>query len=112
MDAVTGLSGSGPAYVYQIIEALSDGGVAAGLPRETATCLAAQTVMGSAKMVLETGTHPGELKDMVTSPGGTTIEGVHELEKGGLRATLMNAVRAATAKSRKLGRRGQKKKRF
>jgi len=112
LDAVTGLSGSGPAYVYQIIEALSDGGVAAGLPRETATRLAAQTVMGSAKMVLETRMHPAELKDMVTSPGGTTIEGVHELEKGGLRATLMNAVRAATAKSRKLGRRGQKKKRF
>ena len=112
MDAVTGLSGSGPAYVYQIIEALSDGGVAAGLPRATATQLAAQTVLGSAKMVLETGEHPGLLKDMVTSPGGTTIEGVHELEKGGLRATLMNAVRAAAAKSRKLGRRGQKKKRF
>ncbi len=112
MDAVTGLSGSGPAYVYQIIEALSDGGVAAGLPRPTATQLAAQTVLGSAKMVLETGEHPGALKDMVTSPGGTTIEGVHELEKGGLRATLMNAVRAAAAKSRKLGRRGQKKKRF
>ena len=112
MDAVTGLSGSGPAYVYQIIEALSDGGVAAGLPREISTRLAAQTVLGSAKMVLETGEHPGSLKDMVTSPGGTTIEGVHELEKGGLRATLMNAVRAASAKSRKLGRRGKKSKRF
>ena len=112
MDAVTGLSGSGPAYVYQIIEALSDGGVAAGLPREISTRLAAQTVLGSAKMVLETGEHPGSLKDMVTSPGGTTIEGVHELEKGGLRATLMNAVRAASAKSRKLGRRGKKAKRF
>ena len=111
LDAVTGLSGSGPAYVYQIIEALSDGGVAAGLPRDTATRLAAQTVLGGAKMVLETGQHPGALKDMVTSPGGTTIEGVHELEKGGLRATLMNAVRAAAAKSRKLGRRAQKSKR-
>ena len=111
LDAVTGLSGSGPAYVYQMIEALSDGGVAAGLPRDTATRLAAQTVLGGAKMVLETGQHPGALKDMVTSPGGTTIEGVHELEKGGLRATLMNAVRAAAAKSRKLGRRAQKSKR-
>lgn len=104
LDAVTGLSGSGPAFVYQFIEALSDGGVASGLPRELATKLAAQTVSGAAKMVLETGIHPGQLKDMVTSPGGTTIEGVHELEKGGLRATTMNAVRAATAKSRKLGR--------
>jgi pyrroline-5-carboxylate reductase len=86
-----------------IIEALSDGGVAAGLPRDVATQLAAQTVLGSAKMVLETGKHPGALKDMVTSPGGTTIEGLHELEKGGLRAALINAVRAATEKSRKLG---------
>ena len=103
LDAVTGLSGSGPAYIYMIIEALSDGGVAAGLPRDVATQLAAQTVFGSAKMVLETRMHPGALKDMVTSPGGTTIEGLHELEKGGLRAALINAVRAATEKSRKLG---------
>jgi pyrroline-5-carboxylate reductase len=103
LDAVTGLSGSGPAYVYLIIEALSDGAVAAGLPRDIATKLAAQTVFGSAKMVLETGLHPGALKDMVASPGGTTIEGLHELEKGRLRATLMNAVRAATEKSKKLG---------
>jgi pyrroline-5-carboxylate reductase len=103
LDAVTGLSGSGPAYVYLFIESLSDGGVAAGLPRDIATKLAAQTVLGAAKMVLETGQHPGALKDMVTSPGGTTIEGLHELEKGKLRGTVMSAVRAATEKSKKLG---------
>jgi len=103
LDAVTGLSGSGPAYGYLFIEALSDGGVAAGLPRDVATKLAAQTVLGSAKMVLETGMHPGALKDMVTSPGGTTIEGLHELEKGKLRGTLISAVRAAAEKSKKLG---------
>ena len=104
LDAVTGLSGSGPAYVYQFIEALSDGGVASGLPRDVATKLAAQTVLGAAKMVLETGQHPGALKDMVTSPGGTTIEGLHELEKGKLRGTVISAVRAATEKSKRLGR--------
>ncbi|HEY5909042.1 MAG TPA: pyrroline-5-carboxylate reductase [Verrucomicrobiae bacterium] len=103
LDAVTGLSGSGPAYVYLMIEALSDGGVAAGLPRDTATRLAAQTILGGARMVIETGLHPGALKDMVASPGGTTIEGLHELEKGNFRGTLINAVRAAAEKSKRLG---------
>lgn len=102
LDAVTGLSGSGPAYIYQIIEALSDGGVRMGLPRETATKLAAQTVLGAAQMVLTTGQHPGQLKDAVTSPGGTTIAGLHALERGGLRGTLMNAVEAATNRAREL----------
>jgi pyrroline-5-carboxylate reductase len=103
LDAVTGLSGSGPAYVYSFIEGLSDGGVAVGLPRDMATKLAAQTVLGAAKMILETGQHPRVLRDMVTSPGGTTIEGLHELEKGKLRDVVMNAVHAATEKSKKLG---------
>lgn len=103
MDAVTGLSGSGPAYVFMIIDALSDAGVKVGLPRQLALELAAQTVYGSAKMVLETKEHPAKLRDMVTSPGGTTIEGLHALEKGKLRATLMNAVEAATARSKELG---------
>lgn len=102
LDAVTGLSGSGPAYVYQIIEALSDGGVRMGLPRETATKLAAQTLLGAAQMVLTTGQHPGPLKDAVTSPGGTTIAGLHELERGGLRGILMDAVEAATERAREL----------
>jgi pyrroline-5-carboxylate reductase len=103
LDAVTGLSGSGPAYGYLMIEALSDGGVAAGLPRDIATRLAAQTLMGAARMVLETGLHPGALKDQVTSPGGTTIDGLHELEKAGVRAGLIQAVRTAAEKSRRLG---------
>ena len=104
MNPVTGLSGSGPAFVYMMIEALSDGGVRMGLPRDVATRLAAQTLLGAAKMVLETGLHPGELKDAVTSPGGTTIAGLHALERGGLRASLMNAVEAATLRAIELGK--------
>jgi pyrroline-5-carboxylate reductase len=104
LDAVTGLSGSGPAYVALMIEAMSDAGVAEGLSRDIATRLVAQTLLGTAKMLLETGLHPGVLKDMVTSPGGTTIEGLHALEKGGLRAALINAVRAASEKSRLLAK--------
>jgi pyrroline-5-carboxylate reductase len=103
LDAVTGLSGSGPAYVFLILEALSDAGVKVGLSRRTAQLLAAQTLLGSAKMLLETNEHPGRLKDMVTSPGGTAITGLHTLEHGGVRTTLMNAVEAATRRSRELG---------
>mmetsp|Transcript_137535 Transcript_137535/g.439457 ORF Transcript_137535/g.439457 Transcript_137535/m.439457 type:complete len:274 (+) Transcript_137535:116-937(+) len=104
LDAVTGLSGSGPAYVYLMIEALSDGGVRMGLPRPIATRLAAQTVMGAGKMVIETQEHPGKLKDNVTSPGGTTIAGVHALESGAFRGTIINAVEAATKRSQELGK--------
>ncbi len=103
LDAVTGLSGSGPAYVFLILDALADAGVKMGLFREDARELAAQTVLGAAKMLLETGLNPGQLKDMVTSPGGTTIAGLHALEQGGLRATLINAVEAATLRSEALG---------
>ncbi len=104
MDAVTGLSGSGPAYVFTVIEALADGGVKNGLARDIATKLAAQTVFGAAKMVLETGEHPAQLRDRVTSPSGTTIAGMHTLENEGLRGTLISAVDTATARSRELGK--------
>ncbi|CAL5356575.1 unnamed protein product [Camellia sinensis] len=104
-DAITGLSGSGPAYIYLAIEALADGGVAAGLPRELALGLASQTVLGAASMVSKGGKHPGQLKDDVASPGGTTIAGIHELEKGGFRGILMNAVVAAAKRSQEFSKR-------
>jgi pyrroline-5-carboxylate reductase len=107
IDAVTGLSGSGPAYIFMIIEALSDAGVKVGLSRWDAVALASQTVFGAAKLMIETQEHPGKLKDMVCSPGGTAIAAVHALEQGGLRTTLINAVEVATRRAQELG---QKKK--
>ncbi|MFB3925884.1 MAG: pyrroline-5-carboxylate reductase [Syntrophales bacterium] len=104
MDAVTGLSGSGPAYVFIMIDALSDAGVLMGLSRDVAVKLAAKTLLGAAKLCLESGRHPGELRDMVTSPGGTTIAGIQALEEGGLRAALIAAVEAATLRSKELGK--------
>jgi len=104
MDAVTGLSGSGPAYIFLILEALADAGVKAGIPRNTALKLAAQTCLGAAKLILETGESPAVLKDQVTSPAGTTICGIQTLEKGALRGTIMDAVEAAVARSKELGK--------
>jgi pyrroline-5-carboxylate reductase len=104
MDAVTGLSGSGPAFLYIIIEALAEAGVNVGLPRDVATLLAAQTTLGSARMVLETGYHPALLKDAVTTPAGCTVDGILELEEGGLRVTLIKAVKRATQRAKELAR--------
>jgi len=104
LDAVTGLSGSGPAYAYMVIEALSDGGVLMGLPRDVSTKLAAQTLLGAAKTILETGEHPGKMKDIVCSPGGTSIEAVKVLEDCGLRSAMINAVEASAMKSKELGK--------
>ncbi|MDF9408773.1 MAG: Pyrroline-5-carboxylate reductase [Pelotomaculum sp. PtaB.Bin013] len=102
LDCVTGLSGSGPAYMYIIMEAFTDGAVRLGLPRDTARVLIAQTMLGAAKMVLETGEHPGKLKDMVTTPGGTTMAGLFALEEGGVRALMMKAVANATQRAREM----------
>ncbi len=103
MDAITGLSGSGPAYIFMIVDAMADAGVKMGLSRQDALFLSKQTILGSAKVLLETKEHPGALKDRVTSPGGTAIAGIHTLEKGGLRTTLINAIEAATNRSKELG---------
>jgi pyrroline-5-carboxylate reductase len=104
LNPVTGLSGSGPAYVSIFIEALADGGVKMGLPRDLAHKLAAQTVFGSAKMIIEGDAHPAQFKDKVSSPGGTTIEGIHHLEKGGFRSSTISAVEAATRRSQELSK--------
>lgn len=104
MDAVTGLSGSGPGYTFVLIDALADAGVRVGLNRQTATILAAQSLLGAAKMVLDTGEHPAKLRDMVTSPAGTTIAGIHSLEKSGIRAALIDAVVEATKRSAEMGK--------
>jgi pyrroline-5-carboxylate reductase len=104
MNAVTGLSGSGPGYISIVIEALADGGVAAGLPRAIASKLAVQTVLGTAQLISKSGLHPAELKDRVTSPGGTTIAGIAQLERSGVRSGLIDAVVAATRRAEELGK--------
>ena len=103
MDAFTGLSGSGPAYIFMIVDAMADAGVKMGLSRKDSLLLSSQTVLGAAKMLLDSNEHPGQLKDRVTSPGGTAIAGIHTLEQGGLRTTMINAIEAATKRSQELG---------
>jgi len=103
MDAFTGLSGSGPAYIFTIVDAMADAGVKMGLSRKDSLLLSTQTILGSAKLLLESKEHPGQLKDRVASPGGTAIAGIHTLEQGGLRTTLMNAVESASKRSKELG---------